>query len=460
VEDARHQLTATLWAAVSGASGPLSSVRHTGPARVLPSAFDVTGLAAGAVAAAALAAAELLSVRAGIPVPDVTVDSAVACAAFRSEALFTPLGWERTPIWDALAGDHLAHDGWIKLHTNAAAHRAAALRVLGCAAERGAVAAAVLGWRAEELESAIVAEGGCAAVMHDRAGWEVHPAGAAACREPLVDRRERPAATSGRRLAAPADRPLGGIRVLDLTRIIAGPVCTRFLAAHGADVLRIDPPGYEEVPALVPDATVGKRCAAVDGRSEAGRDRLLELAAEADAAVIGYRPGALDRLGLGDDDLRAVNPALVTAAVDAYGWSGPWRTRRGFDSLVQMSCGIAAAPGRDVPFPLPAQALDHATGYLLAAAVCRGLTDVLVSGTPSDWRLSLVATANELWRHPEPDGLVRPSPEAPAEAFEDVDTFWGPARRVRNPGEIAGHPCSWPVPAGPIGRDEPTFPPR
>jgi hypothetical protein len=258
----------------------------------------------------------------------------------RSTSLFEPVGWERPPAWDPIAGDYRAKDRWIRLHTNYAAHRRAALEVLGTPAEREAVTAAVSTWDASALESAVALAGGCAAAMYTRSEWLAHPHGACVENEPAIRVVERGRAS--RPLAAEARAPYAGIRVLDLTRVIAGPVCTRFLAAHGAQVLRIDPPAFEEVAALVPETTAGKRCAFLALDTREGRTRFAELLAEADVLVHGLRPGALAGLGFHDDTLRRDNPALVVAALDAYGWTGPWRTRRGFDSLVQMSSGIAA----------------------------------------------------------------------------------------------------------------------
>ena len=160
--------------------------------------------------------------------------------------------------------------------------------------------------------------------------------------------------------------------MLDLTRVIAGPVCTGFLAGHGADVLRIDPPGFDEVAALLPIVTAGQAVRGARPHDPTGRERFVELVADADVVVHGMRPGRWSG-SASAAALRRINPALVDAGLDAYGWCGPWAGRRGFDSLVQMSCGIAAAgalaAGVDRPVPLPAQALDHGTGYLLAAGV-------------------------------------------------------------------------------------------
>jgi crotonobetainyl-CoA:carnitine CoA-transferase CaiB-like acyl-CoA transferase len=248
--------------------------------------------------------------------------------------------------------------------------------------------------------------------------------------------------------------------VLDLTRVIAGPVCTRFLAAYGADVLRLDPPGFAEVPALLPETTAGKRTAALDLATPAGRETFEHLVATADVLVTGLRADALARLGYDDAALWDRNPALVIASLNAYGWDGPWRNRRGFDSLVQMSSGIAAAgagaSGRDKPFPLPVQALDHATGYLLAAAVGRALTRRLDSSAVSRIHASLIGTANFLWSLPAPED----QPPMPADGeftLEDAATEWGDARRVPLPGRITGVVPGWRIAAGPLGRHEPAW---
>jgi crotonobetainyl-CoA:carnitine CoA-transferase CaiB-like acyl-CoA transferase len=253
------------------------------------------------------------------------------------------------------------------------------------------------------------------------------------------------------------------VRVLDLTRVIAGPVCTKFLAAYGADVLRLDPPGFAEVPALLPETTVGKRTAAADLASAAGRADFERLVAGADVLVSGLRADALSGLGYDEAALAALNPALVVASLNAYGWDGPWRNRRGFDSLVQMSSGIAAAgaaaAGAAKPVPLPVQALDHATGYLLVAMVGQALTARLAHGTVRSIRASLSGTANLLW------SLPRGAELGPAPAMlrrediplTDTQTAWGPARRVALPGEIAGVTPAWRVQAGPLGRDQPDW---
>ncbi|MFT3855221.1 MAG: CoA transferase [Ilumatobacteraceae bacterium] len=435
----------------------------TGPEQALPSVFDVTALATASIAAAHLAAAGLQAARSGAPAREVTVDRTQAAAAFLSERFFLPDGWERPPVWDPLAGDYPCADGWIRLHTNYSTHRRAALAALGVEdradLDHAALAPVVAAHTGDELEAAVVAAGGCAAAMRTVDEWAVSPAGAAVAAAPLISWTVR--AGSAASLPGGAVRPLDGVRVLDLTRVIAGPTCTRFLAAGGAAVLRIDPPGFAEVGALLPLTTAGKRCATLDLSTADGTTRFASLVADADVLVCGLRADALAGLGFDDDRLASLNPALVVARLDAYGWDGPWAGRRGFDSLVQMSSGIAAegqrAAGTPTPKPLPCQALDHATGYLLAAAVCQALTARVQLGEASEARLALASTAHLLTSLPTPDGLGIEPPDLAAEATECVTTAWGPARAVPVPGRIDGVQRAPLRPAGPLGRNTPAF---
>lgn len=441
---------AELWAALGGVPEALRSVRETGSG-ALPSVFAVSDLASASMAAAGLAAADLLASRHGAH-PVVTVDRRAASQWFGWS--IRPEGWSLPPVWDPIAGDYQTADGWIRLHTNAPHHRAAALEVLGCEADKAAVTRAVARWAKDDLEIAVVRAGGCAAAMRSADEWAAHPQGRAVAAEPLVAwqtaAEQAPAAW-----ALPPDRPLHGLRVLDLTRILAGPVATRFLAGLGADVLRIDPLDWDE-PSLIPDVTLGKRCARLDLRSAEGRAALERLLAGADVVVHGYRPGALDGLRLGADRRREIAPGIVDVSLDAYGWSGPWRERRGFDSLVQMSSGIADAGmrrlGKDRPFPLPVQALDHACGYVIAAAVLCGLRQRVLTGRGTTARLSLARIAALLTSGPAGDPAASLGPDQPADFAPEIEsTVWGPARRIKAPVTLGGAPMRWDYPAGLLG---------
>lgn len=358
------------------------------------SAYAVSELAATSLGLATQGIADLLNrpVRAQIN---------VRLASRWFQHSFMPLNRPAPALWDAFAGDYACRNGWIRLHTNAPHHRLAMESVLGQHPDRDALAREVAQWQATELEQAVIDAGGCAAEMRSAEAWRQHPQGLAVIHEPLFARQtmtEGPAVD----WALPDARPLLGIRVLDLTRIIAGPVATRFLASLGANVLRIDPPGWQE-PGADEELACGKRRAVLDLKQPADRAQFIWLLKQADVLVHGYRADALEKLGFDAESLQSLCPGLVDVGLNAWGWQGPWRNRRGFDSLVQMGCGIAEQGMRwkqhTAPVPLPVQALDHATGYLIAAAVLAGLRQRLHEGSGSQTRLSLARTAWLLEQH-------------------------------------------------------------
>lgn len=420
----------------------------------LASPYPVSDLAAASVATTAAALTSLLA-ELDLDTTPATLRRELVDAWFRAGV--RPVGWIAPSPWDPLAGDFEASDGWVRLHTNAPAHREAALRVLGVDPDPDAVARAVRLWRADDLESEVVAAGGCAARMRRPDEWRRHEQGAAVAAEPLVAWEPNGASDSATLWRPRLERPLEGLRVLDLTRVIAGPVATRLLAGLGATVLRLDPPGWDE-PGVVHDMTLGKRTARLDAHSSTGRDHVRRLVAECDVIVHGYRPGALDSLGLGSEVRAQLRPGLVDVSLDAYGHTGPWAGRRGFDSLVQMSSGIADAGMRasagDRPTPLPVQALDHATGYLTAAAVLVGLRRRRATGEGTAARLSLARTAFEL---EDSRGVPRATPsvrEEPAEG-ELMQSQWGPVRVLPAPFEVAGVRIAWDRPPRDLGSDNP-----
>lgn len=446
----------------------------------LGGAYPVGAFAAAAVATTSLALADLVAGEDGDDPPHpVTVDAALAGAWFR--AAVRPRTPQPSP-WDALTGDYRAADGWIRLHMNAPHHRAAALAVLGLAPadasaetpaalpDRDDVARAVEPFGCDALETAVVEAGGAAARLRSVAEWAAHPQGVAIAAEPLIAvETTGPARPDHPFPSGAPERPLVGVRVLDLTRVLAGPVATRTLAMLGADVLRIDPPDWDE-PAVEPDMTLGKRCARVDAHTVEGRSELVALVAEADVLVHGYRPGALAGLGLDDETLRAIRPGLVEVQLDAWGYSGPWAGRRGFDSLVQLATGIAdpatasvAAPApsdgdaeraSDAPIALPVQALDHATGWLAATAALRAIAHARRTGEGSRSRLSLARSALELERLRDALGPAEAHPE-PRVPSTPLDTPWGLADVLSSPLEVGGIRLRTPHPPRHLGSDEP-----
>lgn len=413
--------------------------------------FAVDQLATASIAAAVTAIARYADAS------DIRIDRRLASLWF-SQSIH-PRGWHLPETWDDIAGNYAAKDGWVRLHTNALAHRAAVLRVLNGASDKKTAQKQVQAWDAEDLQEAVVAEGGASAMMLSCEDWVNHPQGKAVSQEPLVKWSVFEGG-SNHQIENPR-RPLAGLKVLDLTRIIAGPVATRFLGLFGADVLRIDPPGWDELGSIA-DLTPGKQCATLDIKSSAGRARLRDLISQAHVLVHGYRADALERLGFGEDERRSLNPGLIDVSHNAYGWTGPWRNRRGFDSVVQMSCGIAhlgmVKAGAKNPKPMTVQALDHATGYLIAASALNGLRHLRDHGKASSARLSLAATAEFLkkQRRQNWQPAIGVADESEMNPLVEA-TDWGPANRLILPFNVANLDAFWQTPAARLHSAEPRF---
>lgn len=319
------------------------------------------------------------------------------------------------------------------------------------------------------MEETVYAAGGLAIAVRTPEEWTAHPQGAEAARRPLVTAARLDQACP-RALPDPAGHgPMHGVRVLDLTRVLAGPVATQALAYFGADVLRIDPPRLPEDTGTFAATGAGKRSAFLDLSSRAGQSDFEELLSTADVVVTGYRPGALDRFGLAPESLADRRPGVVVAQLGAWGAYGPWHRRRGFDSLVQAACGIAHIEGRrdeqggETPGALPAQALDHGTGHLLAAAVMRALTEQhRVRPGSRLVRVALTQTAGWLVHGPAsvpPHAPGAAAPEEggpavpPADRIAEADGPLGRLRHVLPPVGYEGSPTSWPHPPGLPGAD-------
>jgi CoA-transferase family III len=422
----------------------------------LPSCFAVSDLAVASIGSAAAMISELVGLSS--TTPPVAVSYRLASLWFGWS--LRPQGWEMPNPWDAIAGDYQARDGWIKLHTNAPHHRAAALSVLGCEPDRETVANLVATWDKDALEDAIVGAGGCAAALRSIDEWAAHPQGMAMAGDPLIIW-DNPTGRPSNSWHPSPGRPLSGLRVLDLTRVLAGPVATRFLAGFGADVLRIDPPQLDE-PGVIPEVTLGKRCARLDLKTAQGRETFAARLSQADILVHGYRSDALAALGFDVAARQAIRPGLIDISLDAYGHSGPWARRRGFDSLVQFSSGIAAAGmdwrGGTAPVSLPVQALDHATGYLLAAAAIRGVIARQSGSGPTIARLSLARVAKLLVDNKGATSNTDFIPSGDKDFSVETElTDWGPAERLRPPVSIEGNPMTWTSPASKLGSSAPTW---
>ena len=341
------------------AAGVEGGVHIDGDDPVLPVRYRIAAAASASLGALGLAVAQL----SGKP-QRVSVDARAAAVSLRS-ARYLRVNGEAPKVWDPMSGFYPVRDGWISIHCNFANHRQAALRVLGTPEERAAAEAASRPWAGEALEEAIHAAGGCAGYVRSHDQWVEHPQAKAVATQPLIQiERIGDAAPQWNRNS----RPLGGVRALDLTRVLAGPTCAKSLAEHGADVLKISAAHLPDSGLVDLDTGLGKRSARIDLRNEASV--LKHLVREADVFVQSYRPGALAARGFSPADLARLRPGIIVASLSAWGPSGPWRERRGFDSIVQAVSGIAQGPQ---PRLLPVSAIDYVSGYLMAFGVCVAL---------------------------------------------------------------------------------------
>jgi crotonobetainyl-CoA:carnitine CoA-transferase CaiB-like acyl-CoA transferase len=458
-------MIADLWQAAEGDPAALAQLQLAGRDPVLPSRFAVGTLAQATIAASGLAAAEVWRARTGRR-QTVSVDMRHAAAAFRSERY---LKLEDAPSfqWDKIAGLYRCRDGWVRIHTNFAHHRDGILRLLGCGYDRDSVQAALMGWDKQTFETAAAEANMCATAFRSLSEWAAHPQGQAVAALPLFEI-VRIGDAPPRPFKADPVQPLSGVRVLELTRVIAGPVAGRTLAAHGADVVYVSSERLPNMHDLIPDTGRGKRTTLLDLADAAGAAKIATLAATADMFLQGYRPGALAAHGLSPDQLAARNPGIVCVALSAYGHVGPWAGRRGFDSLTQNANGLnhaeaeALADGKPVDRPkeLPAQALDHAAGYLLAFGAMMALRRRAVEGGSWLVRTSLAQVGEALKRLPQPiDGPKTPDLAAAdvADLVESTSSGFGPMLAVRHAAQLSETAAGFTLPAARLGTHAPVW---
>ncbi len=327
---------------------------------VLPVRYRIAAAASAALGALGIAVTSLAG-----KAQRIRVNARAAAISLRSARYLKIDGKSLPSPWDPLSGFYPVRDGWVSIHCNFPNHRDAAMRVLDTPAERERAEAASRSWHGMALEDAIHAAGGCAGYVRSEEQWRRHPQAAAITSQPLVDTARVGDAPPEPRRAA---RPLGGVRVLDLTRVLAGPTCGKSLAEHGADVLKISAAHLPNSGLVELDTGIGKRSARLDLRSEP--EVLRKLVREADVFIQSYRPGTLAARGFSPEAVAALRPGIVYASLSAWGDTGPWRERRGFDSIVQAVSGMTEGAK---PRLLPVSAIDYVSGYLMAFGVCVAL---------------------------------------------------------------------------------------
>lgn len=456
-----------LWNAAGQPEAALEAVTLTGKEPVLPSSFGVGTAAQATVAAAALASNELWHLRTGRR-QRVAVDMRHAGIEFRSERYLRVDGQLPDEHRDRTAGVYRAGDGrWVRLHTNLPHHLAGTLKLLGADHDRASVQRAVDGWDAFALEDAAAEAGLVVTATRSFEEWDAHPQGRAVARLPVFAIEQ--IGNAPPQPLPKGDRPLAGIKVLDLTRVIAGPVCGRTLAAHGPDVLNITAAHLPAMETLVIDTGRGKLSAQIDLREASGREKLGGLLREADIFVQGYRPGAIAQYGFGPEEAARLRPGIVCVSLCAYSHEGPWASRRGFDSLVQNADGLNVAEAQAAgasgaypePKPLPAQALDHATGYLMAFGAMTALKRRATEGGSWHVRCSLAQTGHWVRNLGRIDGGIAspdPSFEDVRDLMEESTSGFGRLTGVRNAAVMSETPTRWVRPSVPLGTHAPEWP--
>ena len=443
-----------LWSLADCDAQALDRIELTGEEPMLPTVFPVGTAASACIGAAGLAASELWRVRTGAAQP-VRVAMRHAAIAYRSERY---LRIDGAPVEGPHRAQSYFRDAsrrWMQLHMAYAHHREGILRELGCPDDDDAIASTFARADAFELEDTLAARGLPGYALRTPDEWAAHPQAATLATVPVLEI-ERLGDAAPRPLPT-GERPLAGVRVADLTRVIAGPICGRTLAAHGADVLRIHPPHLPEMPVLAMDGGRGKRCAHVDLRNAGDRRVFDALVEGADVFVQGFRPGGLASLGYAPEAVAERRPGIVYVTLSAWGETGLWAERHGFDSLVQTATGIvaegSAATGVEDPAPLPCQALDHSTGYLAAFGAMVGLARRATEGGSWLVRVSLAATGGWFTGLGRVDGQCVPDPDlaAVADRLERRRTEFGEMTSVRCAEELPATPPEFTLPSAPLG---------
>src|SRR5882757_9787889 len=460
-----REILSDIWTSAGGDLSALDTVTLTGDEPQLPSSFRVAAAAQASIAAAGLAASRIWQLRSGQS-QDVVVDMRHAVVECRSERYLRVDGKPPPPAWDTIAGVYKTRDQrFVRLHTNFPHHRDAVCKVLDCKPERDAVQAALMQWDAEAFETSAYAAGGVVAMMRSHQEWSDLPHAKALAELPLVSI-EKIGEAAPKPWPA-RDRPLAGVRVLDLSRVIAGPVAGRTLAVHGADVLLISGPDLPAIPWLTIDTGRGKLSSFVELKSEQGRDSLRVLLAQADIFSQGYRPRTIAGFGFSPEDAARINPGVVYVTLSAYGHAGPWAERRGFDSLVQTSTGFNHAEGQaagvDGPKELPAQMLDHATGYMMAFGAMMAKARQSREGGSWHVRISLAQTGRWLWNLGRITDGFRTEDlkgESVKPLMEELVSGFGPLRSVKPSAILSKTPAFWARPSMPLGSHPPQWPPR
>jgi crotonobetainyl-CoA:carnitine CoA-transferase CaiB-like acyl-CoA transferase len=439
--------------AALGGWTPDSDVVITGADPALATPWPVGEVASVALTRAGAAAARLARRGGGEP-GVIRGDVADAAAATISFALMRVDGasMARTNADNPWVDRYRCADGrWIHLHGGFPdlAERLASLLDLPVDADTATIAAGVVAWESVVLEDAVAERRGCSAIIRTQDEWRRHPHGELVHSWPTVVRHDTGVSLRSR-WAPSSTRPLDGLRVLDLTRVLAGPTCGRTLAAFGADVLHVRGPNVPNVPAFVVDTGHGKRQAHTDFSDPDELAALRRVALDADVVVQGYRPGVVGRFGLDEESLRADGFGGVFGSVSAFGHEGPWSDRAGWEQLAQSTSGLCLDPLGDVEPPmLPCAFTDYTTGFVMAAGIMEALDASFVDGVAKRVDGSLCQTAAWILRVGKL-GEARP-PTGFAPTLRRSETGFGIVEHLGPCVDVDGLDVGWTRSTTPLG---------
>jgi crotonobetainyl-CoA:carnitine CoA-transferase CaiB-like acyl-CoA transferase len=430
--------------------------QFTGTDPVLRTPYRVAAAGAAALAAAGLAAAELWALRTGRR-QSVAVDLRKAAASLRSGFYLRIDGKPPPALWDPMSGFYPVRDArWVSIHCNFPNHRAAALEVLGTGEDRAKANEASRAWDGQALEEAIHAAGGCAGLARSAEEWAAHPHAAAVAAQPLLE-----ILRIGDAPPQPlpqGERPLAGVRVLDLTRVLAGPTCARTLAEHGADVLKITAAHLPDSGAIELDTGLGKLAAHLDLRTQEGAETLRGLLRQADVFSQSYRPGALAGRGFSAEEAAGLRPGIIYVSLNAWGQTGPWQGRRGFDSIVQTVSGMAYASGdASKPRLMPCSAIDYVSGYLMAYGAMLALARRAREGGSWLVRVALARTGKWIVDRGTVDADSATAQE-PAGLVMETQSPAGLITHLKPAVQLSETPARWARPPVPLGHHRPEWP--
>ena len=441
-----------------------------------PSSYEIGHTAQASIALSALSASLVDSLRRdGVEsMRQVSVSRYHACLEYQTEKLYTLDGKLPVSSWGPIGGLHQTGDGYVRIHDNFPHHRYGVLELLGLAdsATRDEVADKVRQWEKVDLETRAHENGLAVYALRSYDEWDATPQAQVVSEQPIILRNIKDGGKPGlpERMMRADDRCLRHLRVLELSRVVAGPIAGTTIASHGADVLWVTSPNLPDLPGLDRNLSRGKRTIQLDLNQPRDTDTLRSLVKDCDVFIQGYRPDSLAAKGFGAAELASLHPGIIHANLSAFGPDGPWSDRRGFDSLVQTCSGMnvseAEHHGSGQPArPMPCQALDHTAGYLLATAISAALYRRAIEGGSWEIHVSLAAVAKylrSLGQLPGKTGFDCPDPSAdieniPNDLFEEQPSGFGLLRALKKAALVEGAMPGFEHMPKPLGSDKPIW---